>query len=46
MSRLTLVAVPLVLCLAVSLQGQQAPTKISESTNRAAESTKPPFSAR
>ncbi|MGA7919753.1 MAG: tetratricopeptide repeat protein [Candidatus Acidiferrales bacterium] len=45
MSRLTLVAVPLVLCLAAPLQAQQAPTKISESTVRTAESATPQFSS-
>jgi tetratricopeptide (TPR) repeat protein len=41
MSRLTLVAVPLVVCLVGSIQAQQTPTKISDSTNAAAASVSP-----
>ena len=43
MSRLTLVAVPLVLCLAVSIRAQEAPTKVSNTTSPTA-ATAPPLS--
>ena len=36
MSRLTLVAVPLVLCLAVSIRAQETPTKVSNTTSTTA----------
>lgn len=41
MSRLTLVAVPLVLCLAVSIRAQEAPAKVSNTATPAA-ATAPP----
>jgi tetratricopeptide (TPR) repeat protein len=44
MSRMTLVAVPLVLCLAVSIRAQEAPTKVS-STTTTSSSTAPPLSS-
>lgn len=43
MTRLTLVAVPLVLCLAVSIRAQEAPTKVSDTTSPTA-TTAPPAS--
>ncbi len=41
MSRLTLVAVPLVLCLVGSIQAQQSPTNVSSTTNAPAASVAP-----
>jgi tetratricopeptide (TPR) repeat protein len=43
MSRLTLVAVPLVLCLAVSIRAQETPTKVSNTTSPIS-ATAPPVS--
>lgn len=42
MSRLTLVAVPLVLCLAVSIRAQETPTKVSNTTSTTAAMAPPP----
>jgi tetratricopeptide (TPR) repeat protein len=42
MSRMTLVAVPLVLCLAVSIRAQETPTKVSNTTSPTA-TTAPPL---